>query len=206
MQAVQDDNQRKAAELESLRTHLQLPSSQKPVPPPFPSELANYSVQSEQASRGDHQTIVSPIISPRRLPPPLSEEEVMMSSGLMGDVNGGMASNSTMVSLNDMNATMVSLNDMNATMASSNDMNATMVSSNDMNATVVSSNDRITSRYDMKVTTNAMSPSASRPIPSVGSPMKSRAKQPPPMPKKPASLLQEIQEAPSHVHLRKVPK
>ena len=184
MQAVQEDNQRKAAELESLRTHLQLPSSQKPVPPPFPSELASYSVQSEQASRGDHQTIVSPIISPRRLPPPLSEEEVMMSSGLMGDVNDGVAMGDAM----ELNSAMES----NSAMA--------------LNDAMTSSNETMTPRHDMRVTTNTMSPSASRPIPSVGSPTKSRAKQPPPMPKKPASLLQEIQEAPSHVRLRKVPK
>ena len=194
MQAVQEDNQRKAAELESLRTHLQLPSSQKPVPPPFPSELASYSVQSEQASRGDHQTIVSPIISPRRLPPPLSEEEVMMSSGLMGDVNDGVAMGDAM----ELNSAMES----NSAMA----LNDAMTSSNEASNAMTSSNETMTPRHDMRVTTNTMSPSASRPIPSVGSPTKSRAKQPPPMPKKPASLLQEIQEAPSHVRLRKVPK
>lgn len=171
MQAVQEDNQRKAAELESLRTHLQRSSGQKPVPPPFPSELANYSVQSEQASRGDHQTIVSPIVSPRRLPPPLSEEmmeEVMMATN--GKVaNPAMAAN---------DATMP-----NANPKSSDGMMPPPSKPSDIPSSL----------------------SKETPSTSIASP-KSHGKQPPAVPKKPTSLLQEIQEAPTHVRLRKVPK
>ena len=118
----------------------------------------------------------------------------MMSSGLMGDVNDGVAMGDAM----ELNSAMES----NSAMA----LNDAMTSSNEASNAMTSSNETMTPRHDMRVTTNTMSPSASRPIPSVGSPTKSRAKQPPPMPKKPASLLQEIQEAPSHVRLRKVPK
>lgn len=175
MQAVQEDNQRKAAELESLRTHLQRSSGQKPVPPPFPSELANYSVQSEQASRGDHQTIVSPIVSPRRLPPPLSEEmmeEVMMATN-------GKVANPAMTA-ND--ATMPNTNP-SSDPKSSDGMMPPPSKPSDIPSSL----------------------SKETPSTSIGSP-KSHGKQPPAVPKKPTSLLQEIQEAPMHVRLRKVPK
>ena len=192
MQAVQEDNQRKAAELESLRTHLQLPSSQKPVPPPFPSELASYSVQSEQAARDDHQTIVSPIVSPRRLPPPLSEEmmeEVMVpKKGLF--LNDEMSSNDGVATTKN-NATATT----NNAIAPSKNAMTSPSEEKDANET----------NHTQGIATNNPSTNT-RPIPSIGSPTKSRAKQPPPMPKKPASLLQEIQEAPTHVRLRKVPK
>ena len=128
----------------------------------------------------------------------------MMSSGLMGDVNDGVAMGDAM----ELNSAMESNSAMalNDAMTSSNEASNAMTSSNEASNAMTSSNETMTPRHDMRVTTNTMSPSASRPIPSVGSPTKSRAKQPPPMPKKPASLLQEIQEAPSHVRLRKVPK
>ncbi|KAK8811849.1 hypothetical protein WA556_004012, partial [Blastocystis sp. ATCC 50177/Nand II] len=74
MAAVQEDNQRKNEELKRLKSQIASvsgPSSpkQRPVPPPFPPELASYTQASERNDALPPQTIASPVIQARRPPP-----------------------------------------------------------------------------------------------------------------------------------------
>ena len=80
MAAVQEDNQRKNEELKRLKSQIASvsgPSSpkQRPVPPPFPPELASYTQASEQNNSHHSQTIASPVIQARKPPSPASPME-----------------------------------------------------------------------------------------------------------------------------------
>lgn len=69
MEAVQEDNRKKSEELEQLRNQISASNSRiaspkvRPVPPPFPSKLDQYSQQSEQSIVTPH-TIASPVSRP----------------------------------------------------------------------------------------------------------------------------------------------
>ena len=71
MEAVQEDNRKKAQELEHLKSQLNAPTpsaqpvKSKPVPPPFPPELERYSQKSERFPEQIHHTIASPVHSPQ---------------------------------------------------------------------------------------------------------------------------------------------
>lgn len=71
MEAVQEDNRKKAQELEHLKSQLNAPAppaqpaKSKPVPPPFPIELERYSQKAERFPEQVHHTIASPVHSPQ---------------------------------------------------------------------------------------------------------------------------------------------
>lgn len=84
MAAVQEENQRKNEELKQLKSQIASVSgpsspSHRPVPPPFPPQLARYTQAAEQDVPQSTQTIASPVVQPLKVPSspvsPLEQQE-----------------------------------------------------------------------------------------------------------------------------------
>ena len=73
MAAVQEENQRKNEELKQLKNQIASVSgpsspSHRPIPPPFPPQLARYTQAAEQDAPQSTHTIASPVIQPLKSP------------------------------------------------------------------------------------------------------------------------------------------